>query len=114
MRSSRGFTLIAALWIASLVLAVTLASAGLAASVQARLARHKAEQAAAAMAVSGADYGTAMIRRARWTSDREFRSPDLDGGGWFDLKARRGPSGWVLESTGCFGPSRRTVTRRVP
>lgn len=114
MSRPRGFTLIAALWIASLALAVTLASAGLLASVQARLARHKAEQAAAAMAVSGTDYGAAMIRRGRWTSEREFRSPDLDGGGWFVLKARRASSGWVLESTGCFGPSRRTVTRRLP
>lgn len=110
----RGVSLIAALWIVGLILTLTMASAGLAASVRSRLAFHKAEQAAAAMAESGADYAEAMVGKGRWTRATQFRSPDLDGGGWFEVTAAPSGGGWALRSTGCFGPARHTVTRRAP
>ena len=106
----RGFTLIAVMWFAALVFALSLASHGLVGAVRARLAHHKAQQAAASMAVSGADYAQAMVRQGRWTGTRSFTSPDLDGGGWFEVQVRS----TEVTSTGHWGEARATVIRRLP
>lgn len=110
MRTPRGFTLIAVMWFAALVLTATLATHGLVGAVRHRLAHHRAELAASSMAVSGADYAQAMLASGRWSSPRSFTSPDLDRGGFFAVEIQ----GSTVRSTGVFGPARVTVVRRLP
>ncbi len=109
MRRTPGLTLVAVLWFSALVLTLTLAGHGILEAVRARLAHHKAQQAAAAMAVSGADYAQAMLRRGAWRSPHTFTSPSLDGGGWFTVQVRD----QAVTSTGSFRSARVTVVRAV-
>ncbi|MGI5844663.1 MAG: hypothetical protein ACOX9B_10855 [Candidatus Xenobium sp.] len=110
MRTQRGFTLIAVIWFAALVLTATLATHGLVGVVRHRLAHHRAELAASSMAVSGADYAQAMLASRRWSSPHSFTSPDLARGGFFQVEIQGG----TVRSTGVFGPARVTVVRRLP
>ena len=109
MRAPRGFTLIAVMWFAALVLTATLATHGLVGAVRFRLAHHRAEVAASTMAVSGADYAQAMLRKGLWRPPHTFTSPSLDGGGWFAVQV----SDHAVTSTGGFRSARFTVARGV-
>ena len=109
MRRRSGLTLVAVLWFSALVLTFTLAGHGVLEAVRARLAHHKAQQAAAAMAVSGADYAQAMLRKGLWRPPHTFTSPSLDGGGWFAVQV----SDHAVTSTGGFRSARFTVAREI-
>jgi len=109
MRAPRGFTLIAVMWFAALVLTATLATHSLVGAVRHRLAHHRAEVAASSMAVSGADYAQAMLRKGLWRPPHTFTSPSLDGGGWFAVQV----IDHAVTSTGGFRSARFTVARGV-
>jgi len=91
MRARRGFTLVAVMWFAALVLTATLATHGLVGAVRFRLAHHRAELAASTMAVSGADYAQAMLRTGRWSSPRSFDLAGVWGGAASSWSRSRGP-----------------------
>lgn len=104
----RGFTLIGMLWLMALLLALSLGSLGLVEGVRGRIAAHKHQEEARALAFSGADYARAMLAAGHWSGNTSFTSPALAGGGTFTVQV----AGGRITSVGRAGA--QTFTARVP
>lgn len=101
----RGITLIGTMWTLALLgilLSATLGGIGM---LRARLQRHKDLQQASALAISGQDYARAQLRQHRWRSPHRFQSPELPGGGRFEIEV----TGAKIRSTGYYGRARQQL-----
>lgn len=101
----RGITLIGTMWTLALLGILLSATLGGLSMVRARLQRHKDLQQASALAISAQDYARAQLRQRRWRPPYHFQSPELPGGGRFEVDI----SGGKLRSTGYFGRARQQL-----
>ncbi len=105
----RGITLIGTMWTLALLgilLAATISGLSM---LRARLERHKQQQQASAMAISGQDYARAQIRAHRWSQPYHFHSPEFPGGGRFEVEVKAGK----LSSIGYCGRARQRLEARL-
>ncbi len=93
------------MWTLALLGVLLSATLGGIAMLRARLQRHKDLQQASALAVSGQDYARAQLRQRRWRPPHRFQSPELPGGGRFEVAV----NGRTILSTGYFGRARQQL-----
>ena len=105
MVGRRGITLVGTLWTLTLLGVLLSATLGGISLLRNRLQRHKDLQQASAMAISGQDYARAQLRRHRWSPPCRYQSPDLPGGGRFEIEIRSGK----IRSTGICGKARQQL-----
>ncbi|MBX3170896.1 MAG: type II secretion system protein [Candidatus Eremiobacteraeota bacterium] len=101
----RGITLVGTLWTLALLGILLSATLGGISMLRARLQRHKDLQQASALAVSGQDYARAQLRRHRWRPPHHFQSPELPGGGHFEVEVSAGK----IRSTGYYARARQQL-----